>query len=169
MRREIQLYVIRHGVAAERGDAWPDDSERPLTSNGAARLRRAGRSLASLGVVFDLILTSPLVRALQTAEILADAQENRPPIAVLDALSPGGAHAGVLAELEKHARKARKIAIVGHAPGIGELAARLISARRPLALKKGAIARIDVAALPTTEPGILRWLLPPKLLRAIKT
>ena len=169
MRREIQLYVIRHGIAEARGDAWPDDSERPLTSGGAARLRRAGRSLASLGVTFDVILTSPLVRALQTAEILAAAHDSRPPIAVLDALSPGGAQAAVLGELDKHARKARKIAMVGHAPGIGELAARLIGARRPLVLKKGAIARIDVTGLPTTEPGILRWLLPPKLLRAIKT
>ena len=168
MHREIQLYVIRHGVAEPRGDAWPDDAERPLTADGAARLRRAGRNLASLGVAFDVILTSPLVRALQTAEILAATHANRPPIAVIDALSPGGAQAGVLTELEKHARKARKIALVGHEPGIGELAGRLIGARRSITLKKGAVARIDVTALPSTEPGILRWLLPPKLLRAIR-
>jgi len=168
MAREIQLFIVRHGVAEERGDEWPDDTERPLTADGVARLRRAGRGLRSLGVAFDVILTSPLVRAVQTAEILAAAHESRPPIAVLDALSPGGPQAGVITELDKQARKAKKIAIVGHAPSIGELASRLIGSRRPLELKKGAVARIDVAALPSTEPGTLRWLLPPKLLRAIK-
>lgn len=166
MKGAHELYLIRHGIAAEHGPAWPDDTKRPLTEDGVARLRRSARSLAALDVTFDVILTSPLVRTRQTAEILADVLGS-PAVVLVDALAPGGAQAAVLAELERHARKGR-LAIVGHEPGIGELASRLIGLRHALEFKKGAVCRIDVDALPPTAPGALRWLLPPKILRAIK-
>ena len=70
-------------------------------------------------------------------------------------------------DLEKHARKTR-IALVGHEPGIGELAARLIGSRHPIEFKKGAICRIDVEEVPPSGPGALRWLLTPKILLALK-
>ena len=95
--------------------------------------------------------------------------ESSPRAAVLDveALGPGGALVDVLAELEEHARR-KRIAIVGHEPGIGGLAARLISATRVVEFKKGAVARIDVDALPPKDPGVLRWFLAPKFLRGLK-
>ena len=62
-----ELYLIRHGLAEERGEAWPDDTKRPLTDEGMSRMRKAARGLARLGVSFDAILTSPLTRARQTA------------------------------------------------------------------------------------------------------
>ncbi len=67
----IELYLIRHGVAEERGEAWPDDFKRPLTADGMSRLRKSVRGLARLGVSFDVIVTSPLVRTRQTAEAVA--------------------------------------------------------------------------------------------------
>ena len=69
-----------------------------------------------------------------------------------------------MADLEKHAKRAR-IALVGHEPGIGELAARLIGSRHPIPFKKGAICRIDVEGLPPTGPGDLRWFLTPRILQ----
>jgi phosphohistidine phosphatase len=71
----------------------------------------------------------------------------------------------VLADLEKQSKRAH-IALVGHEPGIGELAARLIGTRHPVEFKKGAICRIDVEALPPAGPGSLRWFLTPKILRS---
>jgi len=162
-----ELYLIRHGIAEERGEAWPDDTKRPLTDEGIDRLQKSARALERLGVSFDVVLTSPLVRTHQTAEIVASACSPKPSVVNVEALAPGGSTAAVIAELEKHAKKTR-IAIVGHEPDIGELAAKLAGMRVDLEFKKGAIARIDVEALPPKEPGQLRWFLPPKFLRSLK-
>jgi len=162
-----ELYLIRHGLAAERGDKWPDDSKRPLTDDGIAKLRKVARGLVRLGVRVDLVLTSPLVRTRQTAEIIAGAFDPRPHIVNAESLAPGGAHAAILADLEKHSRRSH-IAIVGHEPGIGELAARLIGSRHALTFKKGAVCRIDVDALPPNGAGDLRWFVTPGILRTVK-
>ena len=78
MAGSYQLYLIRHGIAEERGDAWPDDSKRPLTERGISRMRKIARALEHLGVTFDVLLTSPLVRTRQTAEVIASVFEPRP-------------------------------------------------------------------------------------------
>ena len=161
-----ELYLVRHGVAEERGDKWADDTKRPLTASGIDRLKKAARGLERLGVTLDVILSSPLVRARQTAEILSARLGGHPPIVNSDALAPGGTFAALVADLEKHARKTR-IALVGHEPAMGELAARLIGSRRAIELKKGAVVRIDVDALPPNG-GDLRWLMTARMLKAIK-
>ena len=168
MAAPYELYLIRHGLAEVRSEAsWPDDSKRPLTSEGMERLRKAARSLSHIGVSFDIVLTSPFVRTRQTAEILAAEFAPRPAVVNVDALASGGAIAAVLAELEKHSRR-KRIAIVGHEPGIGDLAARLAGMRERMEFKKGAVCRIDVDALPVKGLGTLRWFLAPKILRALK-
>ncbi len=166
MADSVELYLIRHGLAAERGDEFPDDAKRPLTSRGIARLRKETKGLAQLDIAFDVILTSPLVRARQTADALASGLSSKPPVVNTEALAPGGTYAAFVDELSRHARRTR-IAAVGHEPGVGELAARLIGAKRPIEFKKGAICRIDLEALPPTGPGELRWFLSPKMLRMI--
>lgn len=167
MAGPYELYLIRHGLAEERGEAWPDDTKRPLTDDGIARLRKEARGLARLGVGFDVVLTSPLVRARQTAEIVAGGFAPRPPLVNVDSLAPGGGFQSLAADLEKHARKTR-IALVGHEPELGELAARLVGARHPIEFKKGAVCRIDVEDLPPRGEGALRWLLTPKILRSVR-
>jgi phosphohistidine phosphatase len=162
-----ELYLIRHGIAEERGEAWPDDTRRPLTEEGISRLKKEARGLVRIGVEFDVMLTSPLVRARQTAEIIAAAFAARPPIVAIDSLSPEGSPQAVMNDLEKHSRRAR-IALVGHEPGIGELAARLFGSRRPLEFKKGAVCRVDLESLPSAGPGALRWLLTPRILRELR-
>jgi phosphohistidine phosphatase len=162
-----ELYFVRHGLAEERGDAWPDDTKRPLTEEGMARLRKAVRGLSRIGVAIDVVLTSPLVRARQTAEIVAGGLDPRPSIVNVDSLAPTGSYAAVLADLEKHSRKSR-LALVGHEPMMGELAARLVGSRHPIEFKKGGVCRIDVENLPPAGPADLRWMLTPKILRALK-
>jgi phosphohistidine phosphatase len=167
MSGPYQIYLVRHGVAEERGERWPDDVKRPLTADGMARMEKAARGLGKLDIGFDVILSSPLVRARQTADILAAELEGHPSIVNTDALAPGGDYAAVVAALEKQSRRQR-IALVGHEPAIGELAARLVGSRHPIEFKKGAIARIDLDEIPPSGPGDLRWLVPSKFLRAIR-
>jgi phosphohistidine phosphatase len=163
----VQLYLIRHGIAEDRGEAWPDDTKRPLSDDGTSRLRKAARGLTRLGVSFDVILTSPLVRTRQTAEVVAAELDPHPHVVPLESLAPGGTFQSLMADLEKHGRRMR-VALVGHEPGIGELASRLIGSRHPIEFKKGAVCRIDVDRLPPTAPGDLRWFLPPKILKSLK-
>lgn len=164
MASGIELYLVRHGIAAERGPAFPDDSKRPLVQKGVSRLRKEAAGLNELGVTFDVVLTSPLTRARQTAELLAEALPGRPPVQTMESLSPGSSYATFAEELSKHARRSR-IACVGHEPDLGQLAARLIGARRPIEFKKGAVCRIDLDSLPLTGPGHLRWFVTPRILR----
>jgi phosphohistidine phosphatase len=163
----LELYLIRHGVAAERGKEYPDDSKRPLTSDGIKRLQQEARALDALEITFDLVIASPLLRTKQTADTLAAGLASKPSIVTSDSLAPAGTPAAVFQELGRHMRKAR-IALVGHEPNLGELAARLIGARAPLEFKKGGICRIDFEVFPPKGIGMLRWFVPPRMLRSIK-
>ena len=166
MPAPFSVYLVRHGLAAERGDAWPDDSKRPLVQRGIVRLRQAAAALTRLDITFDVILTSPLTRARQTADLLAAGLAGRPPIHSIDSLSPGGSYAAFVDDLARHGRRSH-IACVGHEPDLGQFAARLIGGRAPIEFKKGAICRIDVDALPLSGPGHLRWFVTPRMLRRI--
>jgi phosphohistidine phosphatase len=132
-----------------------------------ARLRHSGQGLARLDISVDLMVTSPLVRTRQTAEILASALGVEAAVVDLQSLAPDGSPTRVLTDLEPFAERGR-IGIVGHEPGIGELAARLVGARRAIPFKKGAICRIDVDRLAPDSPGELRWFLPPRISRSLR-
>jgi phosphohistidine phosphatase len=167
MADTYSLYLVRHAIAAERGDEYPDDSKRPLTGEGTSRFRKAVRGLVEVGVEVDVILTSPHLRARQTADILADQLRGHPAVVETGALVPGAAFADLVAELGNHAKRSA-LALVGHEPGIGTTAARLIGARGSLEFKKGAVCRIDVSSLPPTGPGRLVWFATPRMLIGMK-
>lgn len=163
----VQLYLVRHAVAHERGEAWPDDRKRPLTDSGRERMARQASGLVALGVTFDAILTSPLTRTRQTAEILADAYRASPRIVDAPTLEPGRAPKDVASALRNFTRRT-SLALVGHEPGLGELASWLLGMRGPLAFKKGSAALIEVALLPPpAASGELRWFLTPRVLRKV--
>jgi phosphohistidine phosphatase len=167
MPDSVQLYLIRHAIAHQRGDEWPDDRLRPLTEEGRARMAKQARGLAAIDVAFDEILTSPLVRTRQTADILADAFRASPRIVEVPALEPGRTPKDVAAALRNFTRRAA-LALVGHEPGLGELAAWLVGLRSPVAFKKGAVALIEVALLPPPAgSGELRWFVTPRILRKL--
>lgn len=161
-KNSFSLYVVRHAIAAERGDAFPDDSKRPLTSAGKAKFKKAARGLAEIGVEVDRILTSPYTRARETADILAAQLSGHPPVIETRALEPGRPFEHLLEALAEHA-DCRAVAIVGHEPGIGECAGRLVAAPA-LEFKKGAMCRIDFDTWPSDAPGVLRWFVTPKIL-----
>ena len=167
MASPIELYLVRHAIAADRGPEWPDDTKRPLTERGIARFKETVKGLRRLDVEIDEIFTSPLIRAYQTAELLAEGLAGKPVVKVLDALSPGHTSGAVISQLARVAKR-RRVALVGHEPDLGELAAHLIGAGRALTFKKGGICRIDVGSLSARRVGSLVWFVPPGLLRQLK-
>ena len=159
-----ELYLVRHAIAAERGPEWPDDTKRPLTHKGIARMRQIVAGLEELGVSLDLILTSPLLRARQSADLIHQGLGGATPLEETTTLAPGGAPADLIALLRSKS-KANAVALVGHEPDLGQLAAFLIGARAPFVFKKGGVCRIDFAKMPPVPPGQLVWFAPPKMLR----
>ena len=167
MSTPTELYLVRHAIAAERGSEWPDDTKRPLTERGIGRFKEAVKGLRHLDVTVDEIFTSPLVRARQTAELLAAGLDGKPPVKVLEALAPGHSFTSLMSQLAKVAKR-RRVALVGHEPDLGELAAHLIGAGRALAFKKGGVCRIDIGSLSSRRAGSLIWFFPPQVLRQVK-
>jgi phosphohistidine phosphatase len=160
---ERRLYLVRHARAAERGPEWPDDRERPLTPDGIRRMERAARGLSRRDVRFDLILTSPLVRALETARILARHSSGLPRILEVAWLEPGASAPAVARRLRPYTRS-RDIALVGHEPDLGHLAAWLVGATKPIPFRKGAVACFGTSTWPPRPPVTLQWFLPARML-----
>ena len=161
------LYIVRHAVAAERGEKWPDDNDRPVTHQGAAKMREVVHGLAALDVEPDLVISSPLVRAVETAEIVVKGVKSTPKIVTSPAFAPGGSPSAMAAALASLG-KGRSMAVVGHEPGLGEFAAWLIGARHPVPFKKGGVASIELSEWPpVARGGTLIWLATPKMLRAL--
>jgi phosphohistidine phosphatase len=161
------LYLIRHAWAEDRGNEWPDDSKRPLTPKGIEKMRAVVRGLAGLEPEIEDVLSSPFVRARQTADLLLEGLSPAPRLSIVPALAPGGSPSQVSEALSGHAG-AEVLALVGHEPGLGELAAWLVGAKTPFEFKKGGICRIDVPKLPPAGSGRLRWFAVPKMLRSVK-
>ncbi|HEY1305844.1 MAG TPA: phosphohistidine phosphatase SixA [Vicinamibacterales bacterium] len=161
-----EIYIVRHAIAAERGEAWPDDTKRPLTTRGVNRFRDSLAGLKWLDFAVDEIFSSPLVRAKQTADLLAAGIQGSVGVKILDALAPGHAPAVVMGQLAKAAKRQR-VALVGHEPDLGGLAAHLIGASHALAFKKGGMCRIDIGALSPRRTGSLVWFVTPKMLRKL--
>jgi phosphohistidine phosphatase len=164
MSAPCELYLVRHAIAAERGDEWKDDAKRPLTERGMARFKEVVKGLGELDVAIDEVFTSPLIRAKQTAELLAAGVTGKPSVKLLEALAPGHTSAQVMSQLAKAAKR-RRIALVGHEPDLGELAAHLLGAQRAVPFKKGGFCRIDVESLTSRRAASLIWFATPKMLR----
>jgi phosphohistidine phosphatase len=158
---EATIYLIRHAIAEERGDEWPDDDLRPLTKEGKERFSATARGFFSFASAPERVVTSPLIRARQTAQLFASAAKPPLSVAAMDELGPGHSPSAVLAQVRKLGGDS--IALVGHEPDLGYLAANLLGAKRPLPFKKGGICRIDVT-WERVPQGTLVWFLPPKVL-----
>jgi len=156
----MRVTLIRH---AEAGDDAPTDEARSLTTRGREDARRLGHALARRGVEFSLMVSSPLVRAVQTAEIVAAEIGYRQRLAVTDLLVPEGAASRVVAWLKTAGRQLEgspSIALVAHEPILSALAALLIGKPRYPPLRKTEALRIRLGAAPEASPdgkGILRW------------
>jgi phosphohistidine phosphatase len=167
----MRLYLVRHAIAVEQDlRQWPDDRQRPLTAAGRRRFKRSAKSLVALmqsGGTVQRLLTSPLLRARETAAILHRA--GLPQAVEESVLAPGRTATRVLAVLRAH--DAQAIAVVGHEPDLGRLLAVCIAgpdAKLSLRFRKGGAACLSFAGAPRVGEATLEWLLPPKALRALQ-
>jgi phosphohistidine phosphatase len=157
------LYLVRHGIAVDRSDPkCPPEAERPLTARGVQKTRSAALGLRAMGAKPDVLITSPFVRAAQTAEIFAEALGFAvDKIRVNEHLKPAANPAEIIREIS-HLR-AKEVACFGHAPHLDLTIAHLAGARSPFTeLKKAGVACFE-------QPGhgawALRWIVSPRVLR----
>ena len=156
----MRLYFLRHGLAGEREDWHGDDASRPLTAEGVKKMEREAKTMVKLDLDLDAIVTSPLVRAVQTARIVADELDLRDELIEDDNLGLDFDLARLRDVVEKH-RAADALMLVGHEPSMSRTLGQIVGGAR-IELMKGALtcAEIDPASL----RGELCWLLPPKIL-----
>lgn len=155
----VSLHLLRHADAGDPEKWQGDDAARPLSEKGVRQAERLGRHLAKVGFEPDAILSSPKARALQTAEIVGRALGVA---ATVDDRLAGSLNPAAVAALLRDAGGPGKPVLVGHDPDFSELLAELTGAP-DLTMKKGAIARVDLAEGVRAGGGVLRWLLPPDL------
>ncbi len=162
----MDLFIIRHAQAGHFGDPqWPDDAKRPLSDEGAERFSCMVARLAGRGFVPEVIATSPLLRCVQTADIVAREVPGDPQVVELEALLPGNDLAELLQWTNQQGRTHRRVAWVGHAPDVGRLAAELIGEREAwIRFAKGSIAAIRYHGPPDLGNAELRWLVTEKIL-----
>jgi phosphohistidine phosphatase len=162
------IYVLRHGIAGPV-PAGMSDSDRALTTEGKRRMEHVAAGLKRLGIAPDVILSSPLRRAQETAAIVASVLVHELAVETYDRLAPGHEAAEVLRGLLRY-RSARHLMLVGHQPGLGQLISQVLTgspALLALELKKGGAAAIAAAKIPPSSAGVLQWLLTAKQLRAV--
>jgi phosphohistidine phosphatase len=165
----MQLYIVRHGIAIDREDPkCPSEAERFLTEEGVKKTKQAAKGLAALGMHADLMVSSPYVRAMQTAAIFADALEySKQKIHRSDSLLPGAEPTAFLRELAKE-KNLSSIFCFGHAPHVDGLLAAAVGAQHHItSLKKAGVAFVELKRL-SPPNGQLVWLVTPKLVRKAK-
>lgn len=166
----MQLYLIRHAIAVERDEAdVQSDASRALTPEGVKKMRRNAKALRKLDAPIDAVWTSPLVRAVQTAEILAAEFSIASRLRTVEALRPDGSFETITAELRLSA-DSPGIALVGHEPFLGEFASYLLTGSRAaeIEFKKGGVACFEIADFGDPFRARLRWLLTPRQMSELK-
>ena len=157
----MEIYVMRHAAARPPGSGpWRGDRERPLSPEGKASMKSAAAGLARAGVRFDRILSSPLVRAVQTARIVAEIAGGGTEIVETDQLAPGVNPQALLRSLGDPPN-ACSILLVGHEPDVGTLVETLAGARGAghLSFNPGTMVRIDIDDPSLPGSGSLVWIL----------
>ena len=167
MAATIELYLVRHAIAAERGPKYPDDRLRPADPGRREEVRGLGAGPCDDGRRHRLRADQSAGAGARNGELLAAGLKPKPALVEIEALAPGGRHQAVVEAIKTHAKRHRRLALVGHEPDLGELAARLLGARGSIEFKKGAVCLIEVDGATPGGPGTLRWMLPPKALRAL--
>jgi phosphohistidine phosphatase len=162
----MQLYIVRHGIAIDREDPnSPPEADRYLTEEGIAKTKQVAKSVAALGISADLLVSSPYVRAMQTAEIFAGALDYaKQKISKSETLLPGAEPGAFFRELAKQ-KEASTVFCFGHAPHVDELAAMAVGLKHPITeMKKAGVALVELKRV-SPPSGQLVWLATPKLLR----
>ncbi|MFN0119007.1 MAG: SixA phosphatase family protein [Blastocatellia bacterium] len=171
----MELYLLRHGIAADLGAGVTRDADRPLTAEGRDKMRQQARGMLRLGLMIDFIFTSPYRRTMETTQVVTEVLAIPPErVFTLPALAAGQPFAqGLLRRApvftELGALHYERALVVGHMPDLAEMASVLLCGGGGVYVefKKGALCAIEIDSLPPRTPGSLLWSLTPKQLRML--
>ena len=161
----MDLFILRHAIAEERSPRWSDDSKRPLTEEGAEKMREVAKGMKVMELEFDLILSSPYVRAKETADIVADVYDAK--VHTSKHLESGGNAKTLIQELNSEYQSKTSVLLVGHEPDLGHLVSLLCSGKEEFSVtfKKAGLCKLSVAKLIHGKCASLEWLMTPKQIR----
>jgi len=162
-----QIYFLRHGISVLPGTPGYPGDDRPLTDEGIEKMAKAAKGIKRIVERFDVIITSPLKRAYETALLVGREMKCEDILETAKELAPGCTKKSLLALLAKY-KQHQAILLVGHDPDFSELTASLVGAPDgSITMKKGSLCRIELNDVAAPENGRLEWLLQPKTLRAL--
>ncbi len=166
----MDLYVLRHGLAGDRSSTeYTTDEERPLTDRGKRRMARQVKGLRSLGVSIDVVVTSPLVRAVQTAEIVHEGLRVTGGLVTSNSLAPGGSPSRLISNLATGYSSTGDVMVVGHEPYLSSLVSVLTTGdpEPVVRLRKGALCKVRVPAPRYGRCGWIEWSMTPKQMMSL--
>jgi phosphohistidine phosphatase len=161
----MDIYFLRHASAGHYNPTGNDD-KRPIDKTGAQQSHDVGRALAALELELDVIVSSPLTRAIQTAEIVAAELGHKDTLVLDGVLRPEGSYLEFEDLLARYAKK-KAIMVVGHNPSMTDFLSRMLSGDSAefIDFKKGAVAKVERDG---SQPAVLKWCITPKVVRAIQ-
>jgi phosphohistidine phosphatase len=161
----MNLFFLRHGKAEARSPKWRPDSKRPLTREGENAMFDVARGIKALDVSFDVMLTSPYIRALRTAEILAEVYDSKK-LFETPHLAADADVTNIVDEINENFSAAGEIVLVGHEPSMTGLISTLLTGEAGMAieLKKAGFCKLTIDKLGFGKCALLNWLLTPKQL-----
>lgn len=164
----MNLIVLRHGEAGSRIAIPEKDNERVLTESGKNEIIDVAKGLKSMKLKLTLIATSPLMRALETAKIVAKEMDKNKILELWEELKPEGDHSILYGRLSK-LKEDSTVLIVGHEPYLSSMISEIVTGRKTskIVLKKAGSARISLDSFTPKPSGKLRWLLTPKQLKKL--
>ena len=167
----LNLFLLRHGVAVEREEFdYVNDAARPITPKGKKQLRHVAAAIRILELDFDLVLSSPLIRARQTAEIIAEKLEFKRHVSYADELKPGADDKMLVHKIANLTKFSGNLLLVGHEPDLSELLALLVTGNQDggFSLKKGGLAKLEIEKLRFGKCAKLAWLLTPAQMKLMR-
>ena len=163
----MELYILRHAIAVDRGTpGFERDDRRPLTEKGEEKMHGIARGMKSLGLSFDIILSSPFERAKHTAEIVAETFDCKKSMTLTDLLATDGDMMEFVEYVNRHYAKLQSILVVGHEPYLSGMISLLVSGSEAMSvvMKKGGLCKLSMSFPLRPGGATLEWLLPPKAL-----
>ena len=166
----MDIYILRHGIAVEHGSPGvAKDSDRELTPKGERRLGQVADAMEVMELSFDLILSSPFVRARQTAEIIAEAMGAKKKLELSSDLVPDGSMKKLIESLNKLDPTPKSVLLVGHEPYLSGLISLLVFGEEisAVTMKKGGLCKLTAGPLKNGRCATLEWLLTPRQLASL--
>jgi phosphohistidine phosphatase len=165
----MNIYLLRHGIAMDKGEWKGPDSDRPLTKEGSRKMKKAAKGLRHLNLKLDWILTSPYRRAFDTATITAKELKLKKKVRIIKSLAADGDPKALVRYLSQSMHNWESVLLVGHEPYLSDLISVWIAGqgRTGLLLDKGGLAKLVADSVTYDKSAHLEWLLTPKILKNI--